>query len=109
MSDATNDMQQLRQQVDEILARAKADQEYRRQLIEAPQDTLEAAGLPGWAVDQLVFNEWDLADVNGYTKKLREYTEAPCGTTPAPAPPPPCDTTTCWFGVSLLPCIFSNL
>jgi hypothetical protein len=101
MTDASNDLQELRRHVDEILEKAKADAEYRSQLINDPQDTLEAAGLPGWAVDQLVFNELQLADVGGF--KMRNFTDPPCGNKPAPSP---CGEGTCI--VSINKCWFST-
>jgi len=101
MSEASNDLQALRTQVDEILTKAKGDAEYRRQLLDDPQDTLEAAGLPAWAVDQLVFNELQLADTAGF--KMRQYTDPPCGNQPKPGP---CGEGTCI--VTINKCWFST-
>jgi len=102
MSDATNDLEELRQQVDAILEKAKADKDYRAQLLNAPQDTLEEAGLPGWAVDQLVFNELGLAEVGGFM--MRNFTDPPCGNQPKPSP---CGEGTCI--VSVNKCWFSTV
>jgi hypothetical protein len=95
VSDATNDLEEPRQQVDAILEKAKADEDYRAQVLNAPQDTPEEAGLSGWAVDQLVFNELGLTEVGGFT--MRNYTDPPCGNQPEPSP---CREGTCLISIN---------
>lgn len=75
---STPQVEEARRKSQEILSRAEADESFRTKLVDDPEGTLRAEGLPDEAITDFV-REAELGDVSGYLLE--------CGFT--------CNITTC--------------
>lgn len=75
------DLELVRSKADEVVKRARSDEEFAKQLTENPEATLRTVGLPDWAIGQAAYEiRFPDEEVSGY--RYCDYT---------------CDEITCWI------------